>query len=86
MRTKAAFRVTKNELGLQPVGHLKQGRVQAHILICFLGLMVWKAMELRLTKHSLGNSSRKVLEEFARWTSPGTCCCLPTRVINCGCG
>jgi transposase len=68
-QVEAAFRVTKNELGLRPVGHQKQDRVQAHIFICYLGLVVWKSMELRLAEHGLGNSPRKVLEEFAKWTS-----------------
>lgn len=68
-QVEAAFRATKNELGLRPVGHQKQDRVQAHIFICYLGLVVWKSMELRLAEHALGNSPRKVLEEFAKWTS-----------------
>jgi transposase len=68
-QVEAAFRATKNELGLRPVGHQKEDRVQAHIFICFLGLVVWKSMELRLAEHGLGNSPRKVLEEFSQWQS-----------------
>jgi transposase len=68
-QVEAAFRATKNELGLRPVGHQKEDRVQAHIFICFLGLVVWKSLELRLAEHGLGNSPRKVLEEFAKWKS-----------------
>jgi transposase len=68
-QVEAAFRVTKNELGLRPIGHQKEDRVQAHIFICFLGLVVWKSLELRLAEHGLGNSPRKVLEEFAKWKS-----------------
>lgn len=68
-QVEAAFRATKNELGLRPVRHQKEDRVQAHIFICFLGLVVWKSMELRLAEHGLGNSPRKVLEEFSQWKS-----------------
>ena len=68
-QVEAAFRTTKHELGLRPVGHQKEDRVQAHIFICFLGLVVWKSLELRLAEHGLGNSPRKVLEEFSKWKS-----------------
>jgi hypothetical protein len=34
-----------------------------------LGLVVWKSLELRLAEHGLGNSPRKVLEQFAKWKS-----------------
>ncbi len=84
-QVEAAFRVTKNELGLRPVGHQKQDRVQAHIFICYLGLVVWKSMELRLAEHGLGNSPAKYwksLPHGSRWMY----CCLPTPAINCACG
>jgi transposase len=68
-QVEAAFRATKSELGLRPISHQKEDRVQAHIFICFLGLVLWKSLELRLAEHGLGNSPRKVLEEFAGWKS-----------------
>ncbi|MDF9834333.1 hypothetical protein M2103_002579 [Ereboglobus sp. PH5-5] len=37
-QAEAAFRTSKSDLGLRPVFHHKQERVQAHILVCFLAL------------------------------------------------
>lgn len=34
---EAAFRIQKSDLSLWPVWHQKQERVQAHLLVCFLG-------------------------------------------------
>ena len=34
---EAAFRINKSDLSLRPVWHQKAERVQAHILVCFLG-------------------------------------------------
>jgi hypothetical protein len=33
---EAAFRIQKSDLSLRPIWHHKQGRVQAHIFVCFL--------------------------------------------------
>jgi len=41
VQAEAAFRTVKSDLGLRPVYHQKQDRVQAHILVCFLALALW---------------------------------------------
>lgn len=44
-QAEAAFRVDKSDLGLRPVFHQKTKRVQAHILVCFLALALWRVLE-----------------------------------------
>lgn len=59
-----AFRIDKHDLGLRPVWHHYQERVQAHIFICFLSLALQKTMEQGLVARGLGRSTRKVMEEL----------------------
>ena len=59
-----AFRMAKQDLGLRPVWHHEQDRVQSHIFVCFLALCLQKTFEQMLSRVGLGNSARKVLEEF----------------------
>lgn len=60
-----AFRTSKSDLGMRPVYHQKQHRVQAHILICFLSLVMWRSLEMWLKSKGLGNCCRQVLDELA---------------------
>jgi transposase len=63
---EAAFRVHKSDLSIRPVWHHKSERVQAHILVCFLGYVLWKTLEQWQRRAGLGNSPRTILEEIAR--------------------
>jgi transposase len=40
-----AFRTTKHDLGMRPIFHQKKGRTQAHILVCFLSLALWRTLQ-----------------------------------------
>ena len=44
-QAKAAFRTAQSDLGLRPVFHQKQDRVQAHILVCLLALALWRTLD-----------------------------------------
>ncbi len=63
---EAAFRIQKSELGLRPIWHQKAERVEAHILVCFLGYVLWKTLEQWQKRAGLGHSPRTILEELAR--------------------
>ena len=63
---EAAFRIHKSELGLRPIWHQKAERVQAHILVCFLGYVLWKTLEQWQKRAGLGRSPRTILDELAR--------------------
>ena len=39
-----AFRIHKSDLRIRPIWHQSAGRVQAHILVCFLAYVLWKTL------------------------------------------
>ncbi len=59
------FRISKHDLGLRPLYHQKQERTQAHILVCFLGLVLWRTLQQWMQGCGLGTAPRKLLEEMA---------------------
>jgi transposase len=59
-----AFQLSKSDLGMRPVFHQEEHRVQAHIFVCFLALAMYKSLELWMASKGLGNSPAKLLEEF----------------------
>ena len=59
-----AFRTSKSDLGLRPVYHHREDRVQAHILVCFLALAMWRSLEMWLQGNGLGHCARQVLREM----------------------
>src|SRR2546426_6278238 len=63
-QAEAAFRIQKSELSIRPVWHQKTDRVLAHILVCFLGYVLWKTLEQWQSRAGLGNSPRTILEEL----------------------
>ena len=60
-----AFRVSKTDLHLRPVFHQKTARVEAHILVCFLSLALWRTMEMWMHGKDLGNCARQLIKEIA---------------------
>ena len=61
-----AFRIHKDELEIRPVFHQKPDRVLAHILICFLAYVLWKALAQWMRGAGLGDAPRTLMEEFAK--------------------
>ena len=59
-----AFRITKSDLGIRPIYHHKSDRTQAHILVCFLALAMWRTLEQWMSGCGLGTAPRKLLEEL----------------------
>ena len=51
---ESVFRTLKSELNLRPIFHRIQSRVEAHILIAFLGYCLWVCLKQKL--RSLGGS------------------------------
>lgn len=60
-----SFRISKHDLGLRPIFHQKQDRTQAHILVCFLALVMWRTLQHWMSASGLGQAPRKLLEEMA---------------------
>jgi transposase len=61
---EAAFRTHKQDLGLRPIWHQREDRVQSHILVCFLAYVLWKCMGQLCKQAGLGNEPRRVIEEI----------------------
>jgi transposase len=59
-----AFRTTKHDLGMRPIFHQKKERTQAHILVCFLSLALWRTLQQWMKASGLGTAPRKLLEEM----------------------
>ena len=68
-QAEAAFRIHKTELGIRPIWHQREERVQAHILVCFLAFAMWKLLEGWTKQAGLGASPRKLLDELRRLSS-----------------
>lgn len=61
---EAAFRIAKSDLRIRPIWHQKKERVEAHILVCFLGYVLWKTLAQMCKAAGLGNEPRKVIDEL----------------------
>jgi transposase len=59
-----AFRTEKHDLGMRPIYHRKQDRTQAHILVCFLALAMWRTLQQWMKASGLGTAPRKLMEEL----------------------
>ena len=72
-----AFRTAKHDLGMRPIFHQKKDRTQAHILVCFLSLALWRTLQQWMKASGLGTAPRKLLEEMREIKSLDVL--LPTR-------
>lgn len=64
-QVEEAFRICKSDLNLRPVFHQKTERVQAHILVCFLTLTLWRSLEMWIKSKGLGDCARQLLKEVS---------------------
>jgi len=62
---EAAFKCLKSDLGIRPIHHQLERRVDAHILIAFLAYCLTVTLRHRLRKHAPGLTPRAVLEKLA---------------------
>jgi hypothetical protein len=76
-QAEAAFRIHKSDLELRPIWHQRAERVQAHILVCFLAYVIWKALGQLCQRAGLGDEPRKVFDEIAQIQTVDVL--LPTR-------
>jgi transposase len=64
-QAEAAFRCAKSDLSLRPIFHHKTERVEAHILVCFLSLALWRVLEQWMSGKGLGTCARQLVGEIA---------------------
>ena len=75
-QVEAAFRALKSELGLRPIYHQVEKRVEAHIFVAFLAYALSVTLKQRLLTLAPGLTPRAVLEKLA--TLQMLDVCLPT--------
>jgi hypothetical protein len=73
---EAAFRTLKSELGLRPIYHQGEKRVEAHIFVAFQAYALSVTLKQRLTALAPGLTPRAVLEKLAPVQMLDVC--LPT--------
>ena len=59
-----AFRTTKSDLCVRPIFHQKKDRTQAHILVCFLSLAMWRMLSHWMQCSGIGSAPKKLLEKL----------------------
>jgi transposase len=62
---EAAFKCLKSELGIRPIYHQLEHRVEAHILVAFLAYCLSVTLKHRLSVYAPGLTPRAVLEKLA---------------------
>jgi transposase len=62
---EAAFKCLKSELAIRPVHHQLEHRVEAHILVAFLGYCLMTTLKLQLAVHAPGLTPRSALEKLS---------------------
>jgi transposase len=73
---EAAFKTLKSELGLRPIYHHLEKRVEAHLFVAFLAYALSVTLKQRLQVLAPGLTPRAVLEKLA--TIQMLEVCLPT--------
>ena len=73
---EAVFRCLKSELGIRPIHHQKQHRIDAHIFIAFLAYCLQVTLKNRLTAYAPGLTPLAVLEKLG--TIQMIDVCIPT--------
>jgi len=62
---EAAFKCLKSDLGIRPIHHQLEHRVDAHILVAFLAYCLTVTLRHRLRMHAPGLTPRAVMEKLA---------------------
>lgn len=60
------FRVLKSDIEIAPVFHWQKDRIRAHAMICFLALVLYRVLRMRLKARGLGMSPVKVIESLEK--------------------
>ena len=60
------FRVLKSDIEIGPVYHRLPQRIGSHALVCFMALILYRVMRMRLTAAKRSESPATLLEQFKR--------------------
>jgi hypothetical protein len=62
---EGVFKTLKSDLGLRPIRHHVEPRIEAHLLVCFLAYCLHVTLRKRLEAHAPGLTPRAVLETLS---------------------
>jgi transposase len=62
---EAAFKCLKSDLGIRPIYHQLEHRVEAHIMVAFLAYCLSVTLKQKLRRHAPGLTPRAALEKLA---------------------
>jgi transposase len=60
------FRVLKSDIEIGPVYHRLPKRIRAHSLVCFIALVIYRVMRMRLKASQREESPSRLLEQLRR--------------------
>ena len=63
---EAVFRALKSELAIRPIWHWVSPRVEAHVMVAFLGYCLWVCLKQKLKAAAPSLSPWQVLDQFKR--------------------
>ena len=61
---EAAFRTLKSDIGLRPIYHWVEPRVEAHVMLAFMGYAMWVCLKWKLKAIATSLSPRQIIELF----------------------
>jgi transposase len=81
---EAAFRALKSDLAIRPIWHFTERRVEAHIMVAFLGYCLWVCLRQKLKAFAPSLTPWQLLDQLGRITlvevwfqlHNGGCICL----------
>lgn len=65
VQVEEAFKTLKSDLNLRPIHHQIEQRVEAHILVAFLGYCLTVTLRMKLSQSAPGLTSRAVLQSLS---------------------
>ena len=75
-KIEQSFRIVKSDLDARPVFVRTTKHIEAHFLICFIGLLLIRMLQYRMAKNALP------AERIARALSAATCSCYPGGILH----
>ncbi len=76
VQVEQAFKNLKSDLAVRPIHHQVEPRVEAHILVAFLGYALLASLRMKLQHAAPGLTARAVLEQLAAIRMVDVC--IPT--------
>ena len=63
---EAVFRALKSDLAIRPIWHFTPKRVEAHVMVAFLGYCLWVCLKHKLKASAPSLTPWQLLDQFAR--------------------